>query len=30
MGRAGRIRAEREFGWSQIATRTREIYASLL
>ncbi len=30
MGRAGRLRAEREFGWSQIATRTREIYASLL
>ncbi|MFC5930265.1 glycogen synthase [Cryobacterium melibiosiphilum] len=30
MGRAGRIRAEREFGWSQIATRTREIYTSLL
>jgi len=30
MGRAGRLRAEREFGWSKIATRTREIYASLL
>ncbi|TFB70013.1 glycogen synthase [Cryobacterium sp. Hz9] len=30
MGRAGRVRAEHEFGWSQIATRTREIYASLL
>ncbi len=30
MGRAGRLRAEQEFGWSQIATRTREIYASLL
>ncbi|TDW28547.1 glycogen synthase [Cryobacterium psychrophilum] len=30
MGRQGRIRAEKEFGWAQIATRTREIYASLL
>ena len=30
MGRAGRLRAEQKFGWSQIATRTREIYASLL
>ena len=30
MGRAGRLRAEHVFGWSQIATRTREIYASLL
>jgi alpha-maltose-1-phosphate synthase len=30
MGRAGRRRAEREFGWGQIATRTREIYDSLL
>ena len=30
MGRAGRVRAENEFGWSQIATRTREIYTSLL
>ncbi|HYI32961.1 MAG TPA: glycogen synthase [Glaciibacter sp.] len=30
MGRAGRLRAEREFGWGQIATRTREIYDSLL
>ena len=30
MGRQGRLRAEREFGWAQIATRTREIYASLL
>ncbi|MBC7441334.1 MAG: glycogen synthase [Ramlibacter sp.] len=30
MGRAGRIRAEQKFSWSQIATRTREIYASLL
>jgi starch synthase len=30
MGRAGRIRAEEMFSWSQIATRTREIYASLL
>jgi alpha-maltose-1-phosphate synthase len=30
MGRAGRLRAEREFGWGQIAIRTREIYDSLL
>jgi len=30
MGRQGRLRAERVFGWAQIATRTREIYASLL
>lgn len=30
MGRLGRIRAEREFGWAQIAARTRDIYASLL
>jgi len=30
MGRVGRLRAEREFGWGQIATRTREIYDSLL
>ncbi|MCU1405604.1 MAG: glycosyl transferase family 1 [Glaciihabitans sp.] len=30
MGEAGRRRAESEFGWDRIATRTREIYASLL
>ncbi|RZU65172.1 glycogen synthase (ADP-glucose) [Microterricola gilva] len=30
MGKAGRERAEREFDWTQIAARTREIYASLL
>jgi len=30
MGRRGRLRAEREFGWAQIATRTRDIYAALL
>jgi starch synthase len=30
MGRAGRIRAEQKFSWSQIATSTREIYAGLL
>jgi len=30
MGRAGRVRAEEMFSWEQIATRTREIYASLL
>jgi starch synthase len=30
MGEAGRLRAEREFGWDRIATRTREIYASLI
>ncbi|TFC20778.1 glycogen synthase [Cryobacterium algoritolerans] len=30
MGRAGRVRAEEMFSWSRIATRTREIYASLL
>lgn len=29
MGRAGRVRAEEMFSWSRIATRTREIYASL-
>jgi starch synthase len=29
MGEAGRRRAEAEFGWDRIATRTREIYASL-
>ncbi|MET0853175.1 MAG: glycogen synthase [Microterricola sp.] len=30
MGAAGRERAEKEFDWTQIAARTREIYASLL
>jgi starch synthase len=30
MGEAGRIRAEREFSWDQIAARTREIYATLV
>ena len=30
MGEAGRDRAEREFGWDQIAARTHEIYESLL
>jgi alpha-maltose-1-phosphate synthase len=30
MGEAGRLRAEREFGWDHIATRTRELYASML
>jgi starch synthase len=30
MGAAGRRRAETEFGWDRIATRTREIYASLV
>ncbi|TFC96935.1 MULTISPECIES: glycogen synthase [Cryobacterium] len=30
MGRAGRVRAEQMFSWAQIATRTREIYSSLL
>jgi starch synthase len=30
MGEAGRARAEKDFSWSSIATRTREIYASLL
>jgi len=30
MGRAGRVRAEKVFGWAQIATRTREIYAALV
>jgi alpha-maltose-1-phosphate synthase len=29
-GRAGRKRAEEKFGWSAIAQRTRELYASLL
>jgi starch synthase len=30
MGEAGRARAEAEFGWDRIATRTKEIYASLV
>jgi starch synthase len=30
MGQAGRERAEKEFDWTQIAARTREIYAGLL
>ena len=30
MGKAGRMRAEEKFSWSQIATSTREIYAGLL
>lgn len=30
MGRSGRVRAEQMFSWTQIATRTREIYAALL
>jgi len=30
MGEAGRRRAETDFSWSSIATRTREIYASLV
>jgi starch synthase len=30
MGAAGRQRAEHEFSWDSIATRTREIYASVL
>lgn len=30
MGVAGRLRAEQEFDWTQIAARTREIYGSLL
>lgn len=30
MGEAGRERAEKEFDWTQIAARTREIYAGLL
>lgn len=30
MGEAGRDRAEKEFGWDQIAARTHEIYESLL
>jgi starch synthase len=30
MGEAGRDRAEKEFGWDQIAARTHEIYKSLL
>jgi len=30
MGEEGRLRAEAEFGWDRIATRTREIYASLV
>jgi alpha-maltose-1-phosphate synthase len=30
MGRAGRVRAEHLFSWSQIATSTRKIYAGLL
>ena len=30
MGEAGRIRAERDFGWDRISQRTQEIYRSLL
>ena len=30
MGAAGRMRAQREFGWDRIAARTREIYAAVL
>jgi starch synthase len=30
MGRAGRDRAERDFGWDRISKRTQEIYRSLL
>lgn len=30
MGAAGRLRAERDFGWDRIARRTQEIYRSLL
>ncbi|MHB1171480.1 MAG: glycogen synthase [Lacisediminihabitans sp.] len=30
MGKAGRARAERDFGWDRIARRTQEIYRSLL
>ena len=30
MGEAGRLRAESDFSWGSIATRTREIYASLV
>jgi starch synthase len=29
MGKAGRTRAEREFGWDAIARRTVEVYGSL-
>ncbi|OUD85427.1 Capsular glucan synthase [Clavibacter michiganensis subsp. michiganensis] len=30
MGEAGRVRAEREFGWDRIARQTEAIYASIL
>jgi starch synthase len=30
MGEAGRDRAERDFSWTSIAERTRQIYASLV
>lgn len=30
MGAAGRLRAEREFGWERISRRTQEIYRSLM
>jgi starch synthase len=30
MGHAGRLRAERDFGWDRIAHRTQDIYRSLL
>ncbi len=30
MGAAGRIRAEKDFGWDQISKRTQQIYESLL
>jgi starch synthase len=30
MGKAGRLRAVREFGWAAIATRTVDLYGTLL
>jgi starch synthase len=30
MGKAGRIRAERYFGWDAVAKETIQLYASLL
>ena len=30
MGRAGRLRVEAQFSWSQVAARTRDVYADAI
>lgn len=30
MGKAGRIRAEKYFGWDQVAAKTIELYRSVI